>query len=102
MLSGKSLIAGEPVGRPTGCSRLARTSGGAETTFIGGAARSFPVYLRLQRHGSTVTGYVLDRTQLTTVASVTIDLPSTALIGLAVTSHDAGTLATGVFAGISQ
>ena len=81
---------------------MSRTSGGAETTFIAGTVRSFPVFLRLQRHGSTVTGYVLDQTQLTEVGSVTIDLPSTALIGLAVTSHDAGTVATGVFDDISQ
>jgi hypothetical protein len=81
---------------------MTRASSGAETTFIAGTTQSFPVYLTLERHGSTVTGYVLDGTHLTEVGSVTVDLPATALIGLAVTSHDAGTLATGVFDGVSQ
>jgi hypothetical protein len=40
--------------------------------------------------------------QSTQVGSISIDLPSEALIGVAVTSHQRGTLATGTFETISR
>lgn len=45
---------------------------------------------------------MLDGTQLAEVGSVVIDLSAAALIRLAVTSHEAGILATGVIDAISQ
>ncbi|HEY2153308.1 MAG TPA: hypothetical protein VGH34_21050 [Vicinamibacterales bacterium] len=81
---------------------MTRSTNGAETTFVAGVQRSFPVSLQLQRSGSSFTAYVVDGTQLTEIGSVTIDLPSEVFVGLAVSSHDVGTRATGVFDGIRQ
>jgi hypothetical protein len=81
---------------------MTRSATGASTTFLAGTTRSFPVELYLKRSGSTVTGYVIDGTQVTQVGWVSADLPSEALIGLAVTSHQRGTLATGFFEQISR
>jgi hypothetical protein len=81
---------------------MARTATGAQTTYIAGVPRSFPVNLILERSGSTVTGYVIDGTQSTQVGSISIDLPSEALIGIAVTSHVRGTTTTAFFDTISR
>ncbi len=49
-----------------------------------------------------MTGFVVDGSQLTEIGSVSINLESEALIGLAVTSHQTGVLATGVFDAVSR
>jgi hypothetical protein len=81
---------------------MTRSRLGAETTFIAGATRSFPVVLWLERKGPTVNAYVLDGSQLTAIGSVTTDLAADPLIGLAVTSHERGMLATAVFDRVSR
>ena len=64
---------------------MTRSAAGGTTNFLGGATRSFPVQFYLVRTGGTINGYVIDGTQNTLIGSVSIDLPSGALIGLAVT-----------------
>jgi hypothetical protein len=81
---------------------MSRSATGATTTFLAGTTRSFPVWLWLERSGATVTGYVIDHNQMVLVGSVSMELPSEALIGLAVTSHQSGTLTTGSFRDISR
>jgi hypothetical protein len=76
---------------------MSRSSNGASTAFLGGATRSFPVFLRLERVGTTVNAWVIDGSQETLLGSATTDLPSDALIGLAVTSHQRGMLAMAHF-----
>jgi hypothetical protein len=81
---------------------MMRSVAGGSTTFLAGTTRSFPVQLYLQRTGTTINAYVVDVNQLTPVGSVTTDLPSDALIGIAVTSHTRGTLATATLDQISR
>jgi regulation of enolase protein 1 (concanavalin A-like superfamily) len=84
--------------RPNGFVELmTRATPGGETIFIAGTQASFPVSLRLARTGSVITGYVLNGTEWTPVGSTSTSLPATMLVGLAVTSHQAGTLTTAVF-----
>ena len=81
---------------------MARSINGGETQYIAGVAHSFPAVLELRRVGSTVTAYVIDNNHEMQIGSIDIDLPPEALIGLAVSSHERGTLATGTFSGISR
>ena len=84
--------------RPNGIIEfMTRASAGSETTFIAGVQASFPVSLRLARTGSIITGYVLNGAEWTPVGATSTALPAGILVGLAVTSHQAGTLATAVF-----
>jgi hypothetical protein len=85
-----------------GIELMTRPSQGAATAFVAGTTRSFPVQLQLERSGSTVTAWVVDGTQMTKLGELSVDLPSDALIGLAVTSHERGTLATGLFPSASR
>lgn len=81
---------------------MTRTAQGGQTTYLGGTTRAFPVQLELERSGSTITAWVIDGAMMTKLGSVSVDLPSDALIGLAVTSHQRGTLATATFQSISR
>jgi hypothetical protein len=81
---------------------MTRPTSGGTTTFLAGATRSFPILLYLVRSGTTVNAYVVDGSQNTPIGSASIDLPSDALIGLAVTSHERGTLTTATFDQISR
>lgn len=81
---------------------MARPSQGAETTFLAGTTRYFPVQLQLDRFGSTVTAWVIDGSQMTKLGSIDIELPSDALIGVAVTSHERGTIAGALFQSLSR
>jgi hypothetical protein len=64
---------------------------------ITGTPTSSP-YLRLRRVGSTFTvWYSTDGVNFTQYGSQTLSLPSTILVGLGVTSHNDGAIATGVF-----
>jgi phosphatidylserine/phosphatidylglycerophosphate/cardiolipin synthase-like enzyme len=75
-----------------------RTSNGGISTHTSGGTGTAPRWVRLTRAGATVTAFAsTDGTTWTRVGSDTIALPSTALVGLAVSSHDSGVLATGVF-----
>jgi regulation of enolase protein 1 (concanavalin A-like superfamily) len=67
---------------------MMRSATGSSTTFIAGASVPFPAWLRLTRAGTTVTGAVSpDGTTWTTVGSTMLSL-ETAVLGLAVSSHD--------------
>jgi hypothetical protein len=73
---------------------MTRTATGANTTYLGGAASSFPVWLRLTRAGDLVVGaYSSDGVTWSQIG--TADAPAavccptgTLLTGLVVTSHD--------------
>jgi hypothetical protein len=78
-----------------------RTYGGTSVHTTGGDANP-PEWVKLVRKGSTLTAYCSkDGVTWTKVASDTIDLPATAYVGLAVTSHDNGVLATARFTNVS-
>jgi hypothetical protein len=79
-----------------------RAADGAQTTFVAGDVQPVPVWLRLARAGSVVTGSIsTDGVTWRTVGTVTSSLPSNALIGLVVTSHTTGALNTSTFDGVS-
>ncbi len=67
-----------------------------------GAAGTFPKWLRTVRLGNTFTSYTSDNgTTWTQVGTArTITMGSTIYVGMAVTSHNNGTLATGVFSDV--
>jgi regulation of enolase protein 1 (concanavalin A-like superfamily) len=72
-----------------------RLANGASASSVAGVKRAAPVWVRLVRRGNQVTGYSsTNGTSWTTVAASTIPLASTAYVGIAVTSHDAGTRTT--------
>jgi regulation of enolase protein 1 (concanavalin A-like superfamily) len=63
-----------------------------------------PIWLRVQRVGQTVSGFYSEDGQIWTSGGVTMTesaLPEEALVGIAVTSHQNGELATGVFDNVS-
>jgi hypothetical protein len=73
------------------------TSGGLSTGTPGGSGTA-PRWVRLTRAGGRVTAYVSTTgTSWTAVGSDTIALPSTALVGLAVSSHNTSQVASGTF-----
>jgi hypothetical protein len=80
-----------------------RTTGGGISTSTSGAALAAPVWLRMVRQGSTLTAYykkaLPDKWTLLGQQSIAA-LPATLSVGLAVTSHDDGTLATAKFEGV--
>jgi hypothetical protein len=83
---------------------MARNAFGAATTFIAGAsAPSNPVWLKLARSGSTITGFMsADGSTWTEVGSASPSIESMALIDIVVTSHRLGSLATAGFSHLSQ
>src|SRR5262249_32065718 len=74
------------------------TAGGASTSASGGTG-AIPVWLRLVRVGSNFTGYFSTHgtSWAPLGATTTIAMPTTIAVGLAVTSHLDGTVATGTF-----
>ena len=73
------------------------TDGGTSTSTSGGAGAA-PEWVKLTRAGSTISAYISgDGATWTLVGSDTISMPSTMYVGLAVTSHVDGTLATATF-----
>lgn len=79
-----------------------RTTDGGTSTHTSGGGGGAPRWVRLTRSGSTVTAATsFDGASWATVGSDTIALPSTALVGLAVSSHDTSALATGTFDNVS-
>jgi len=70
-----------------------RSVAGGQTTYINAGAASAPVWVKLVRTADTVTGYrSADGNNWTQVASVTIASSSSMLVGMAVTSHNDGTV----------
>ena len=75
-----------------------RTSMGARSTHTTGGAGTAPSWVKLTRTGSVITASVsADGRRWTVVGQDTFSMPSTVLVGLAVTSHNATRLATGTF-----
>jgi hypothetical protein len=75
-----------------------RVSDGGTSTSTSGGTGTAPAYVKVTRSGSTISAYVSpDGASWTLVGSDTISLPSTAYVGLAVTSHADGSLATATF-----
>lgn len=76
----------------------ARLQGGGATQDLSRRNGAMPTWLKLERRGTTITAFTSSNgTQWTSLAATGIDLPSTVYVGLAVTSHDRSTLATGIF-----
>ena len=76
-----------------------RVSTGGLSTSTSGFTGTAPAYVRLSRTGSTITAaFSFDGSSWTTVGSDTFAMPATIYVGLAVSSHVYGTLATATFA----
>jgi regulation of enolase protein 1 (concanavalin A-like superfamily) len=72
------------------------------STHTAGAAVTAPVWVRLQRTGSTITASTsANGTTWTVVGSDTIAMPGTVFVGLPVTSHSDGVLATATISSVS-
>src|SRR6185369_2693027 len=77
---------------------MARTSDGGSMAWLAGASDPAPVWLKLVRSGSTITGFVsADGSTWTTVGSTSAALGSGASVGLAVNSHNTSQLNTSTF-----
>ncbi len=85
--------------RPTGdIEFMTRPTTGGSTSWLSGAVHAAPVWLKLVRAGSNVTGYMsVDGSAWTQVGTTSITLPSTIDAGLVVNSHDTSTLNTSTF-----
>ena len=90
------------VSRGRGLAFQRRTANGGITTHTDGGTGTAARWVRLTRAGNIVTASVSpDGTTWTTVGQDTIALPATALVGLAVSSHQTASLATGTFDNVS-
>src|SRR5207248_1805558 len=75
-----------------------RTADGATTVSTSGTAATAPHWVSLVKSASTISAYEsADGSNWTFVGSDTFTMPDTVLIGLAVSSHVYGTLATATF-----
>jgi hypothetical protein len=79
-----------------------RPSTGAQSVNTAGGSGTAPRWVRLARNGNVITASVsTNGTSWTTVGTATINLPATALFGVAVSSHDASQLATATFENVT-
>ena len=76
---------------------MTRPSGGASTTWLSGATQATPVMLKLQRTGSTITGYMSTDGVTWQRVGQTSFSSGNATIGLAVTSHDPSVINASTF-----
>ena len=75
-----------------------RAGAGNGSTYAGGPAANTPYWVRLARQGNLFTAAVSsDNSSWTVISSATITMTTSAYIGLAVTSHNPGTLNTSKF-----
>jgi regulation of enolase protein 1 (concanavalin A-like superfamily) len=75
-----------------------RVTGNGTTTSTAGPAVAPPYWVRLERSGNTITGSVSPNgTTWTVVGSDAVPMGATINVGLALSSHVAGTLATATF-----
>ena len=82
---------------------LVRSTSGASTTLTGGAWSWLPTWVKIVRVGNTFTGYQSqDGSTWSQVGSVTVSMSSSVHIGLAVTSHNDGTICTGTIDNLSM
>ncbi|MGH9409224.1 MAG: hypothetical protein ACRD1V_07195 [Vicinamibacterales bacterium] len=76
-----------------------RTATNGVSTNTAGPAAAAPYFVKLTRSGTTITAYAsTNGSGWSTVGSDTISMASTIYVGLAVSSHVAGALATATFA----
>ncbi len=81
---------------------MARLSSGAQTTFMAGAPKGVPAWLRLHRAGTTFTASTSsDGTSWTAVGSVDVGAVRTGYAGIVVTSHQPGALTTATLDAVS-
>lgn len=79
-----------------------RTSTGAWHASAWATGLKAPYWVKAVRSGSTFTGYYsADGSTWTQLGSQTINMSSSAYIGMAVTSHNDGTLCTGTFTNVT-
>ena len=79
-----------------------RTANGGTSAHTAGGTGAAPCWVKLTRSGSRITAYVSSNgSTWTAVGSDTFALPSTLLVGLAVSSHDVTRVATGTFDHVS-
>jgi regulation of enolase protein 1 (concanavalin A-like superfamily) len=82
----------------TGPALQYRAATGGTTARVTGSAAGVPMWLRLVRQGTRFTAYRSpDGSAWTSVGSATVSMESAVLAGLAVTSRDAGAIATATF-----
>ena len=75
-----------------------RTTHGGQSSYVPGPFWTPPVWLRLQRQGTTITGSTsLDGVNWTVLGSQSLPIEDPILIGLAVTSHNNSELNTATF-----
>jgi len=85
-----------------GISFQRRTSTGGTSTATAGSAVTAPYWVKLTRVGNTLTGYESSNgSTWTQVGTDTVTMVTDVYVGLAVTSHNDGTLCTAVFDNIS-
>jgi phosphatidylserine/phosphatidylglycerophosphate/cardiolipin synthase-like enzyme/regulation of enolase protein 1 (concanavalin A-like superfamily) len=78
-----------------------RTSTNGTSTSTAGAAANAPYWVKVTRTGSTFRAYQsADGSNWTLIGSATMNMTSTIYVGLAVTSHADGALATGTFTNV--
>jgi regulation of enolase protein 1 (concanavalin A-like superfamily) len=76
-----------------------RVSAGGVSTHTAGGTGKAPYFVRLTRTGNTFTAArSIDGVAWSTVGSDTIAMPATVYVGVVISSHVAGTLATATFA----
>jgi regulation of enolase protein 1 (concanavalin A-like superfamily) len=79
-----------------------RVVDGGESTHTSGGSGAAPVWVKLERQGSSITASVSsDGAAWTVVGTDVIDLPETVYVGLPLTSHHAGTLAEATISDVS-
>ncbi|HET9833330.1 MAG TPA: fibronectin type III domain-containing protein [Vicinamibacterales bacterium] len=85
--------------RPNGSIEfMTRSADGGSTTYLGGATKSAPVWLKLTRTGTNVAAFVSsDGNAWSQVGTTTLSVAPTAYVGLVVTSHAATQLMTAKF-----
>jgi regulation of enolase protein 1 (concanavalin A-like superfamily) len=82
---------------------MTRGESGSPTIFIADGMMSFPLWLKLQREGRVVSGYVsADGSRWTTVGTTPFAPAVGPLVGLAVTSHDTASVNTARFESLSR
>jgi regulation of enolase protein 1 (concanavalin A-like superfamily) len=78
------------------------TTGGSATQTVWGTDQVTPYWLRVVRSGSSFSGYVSSNgSSWTLITTATINMASNVYVGMAVTSHAAGTLSTATFDNVS-
>jgi len=79
-----------------------RSSAAAGSAYSGKTGITAPYWVRVKREGNTVSGWCSpDGQSWTQVDSIILEMASQLYVGLAVTSHNDGTLCTGIFSNVT-